>query len=97
MYNGDSFGYIKKKPVTGGPYRFFDDPQYLGTTVVLLGYTVLNQSRIGYGLTGIIYLVFNMSVAFIEGPHMKRIYSDAKTAQKKKEKGKNNKDSKKNI
>lgn len=40
------------KPVTGGPYLFFDDPQYLGTVSCLLGYAVYNQSRIGYGLTG---------------------------------------------
>ncbi len=49
MYNGDSFGYLLKKPVSGGPYKYFDDPQYFGTTLCLLGYAIKHQSRIGYG------------------------------------------------
>ncbi|KAJ3284431.1 hypothetical protein HK104_009965 [Borealophlyctis nickersoniae] len=49
MYNGDSFGHLMAAPVTGGPYRLFNDPQYVGTTLVLLGYAIKHQSISGYG------------------------------------------------
>lgn len=31
IYNGDSFGFLFDAPVTTGVYRYFSDPQYLGT------------------------------------------------------------------
>lgn len=76
MFNGDSFGYLLDKEITDGPYKYFDDPQYFGTTLALLGYAVKHQSRIGYGLTGVMYLAFSFSVMLIEGPHLKRIYAE---------------------
>ncbi|KAJ3030282.1 hypothetical protein HK097_005644 [Rhizophlyctis rosea] len=87
MYNGDSFGHLMSAPVTDGPYRFFSDPQYVGTTWVLLGYAVKWQSFTGYVLTVILYLTFLFSVHFIEGPHMRRIYANkgpVKTPKSKK-------------
>ncbi|KAJ3227902.1 hypothetical protein HK099_008312 [Clydaea vesicula] len=72
MYNGDSFGYLMDAPVSGGPYVMFDDPQYFGTTMVLLGYAIINQSRLGYGLAGVLYIVFHLSVSILEGPHMEK-------------------------
>ncbi|KAJ3079810.1 hypothetical protein HK102_003497 [Quaeritorhiza haematococci] len=83
MYNGDSFGYLLKEPITNGPYRFFDDPQYFGTTCWFLGYAVKHQSRIGYGLTGVMYLTFSISVMVLEGPHLRRIYADKAKKEKK--------------
>ncbi|KAJ3044911.1 hypothetical protein HDV00_000193 [Rhizophlyctis rosea] len=76
MYNGDSFGHLMDAPVTGGPYRFFSDPQYVGTTFSLLGYAVRYQSLTGYVLTLVLYLTFLFSVHFVEGPHMRRIYAN---------------------
>lgn len=90
MFNGDSFGYVRSKPVTSGPYALFDDPQYFGTSLVLLGYAVKHQSRIGYGLSGVMYLTFGVSTWLLEGPHMRRIYAAKQKKQptdpKKKEK-----------
>ncbi|KAJ3149513.1 hypothetical protein HDU86_006918 [Geranomyces michiganensis] len=74
MYNGDSFGYLMSAPVTSGPYRLFSDPQYVGTTLALLGYAVKFQSLRGYVLTAIMYATFWVSVKFVEGPHMKLLY-----------------------
>lgn len=83
MYNGDSFGYLKEKPVTGGPYRFFEDPQYFGTTLMCAGYALVHQSRLGYGLSGIMYITFQLSVMLFEGPHMDRVYAEQKIKGKK--------------
>ncbi|TPX72322.1 hypothetical protein SpCBS45565_g00532 [Spizellomyces sp. 'palustris'] len=76
MYNGDSFGHLMDAPVSGGPYSFFHDPQYVGTTLALLGYAVKCQSWTGYVLTAVLYATFWISVKFVEGPHMNRIYAN---------------------
>ncbi|KAI9001710.1 phospholipid methyltransferase-domain-containing protein [Gaertneriomyces semiglobifer] len=83
-YNGDSFGYLMDAPVTGGPFRFFNDPQYVGTTAALLGYAVKHQSIVGYALTAVLWVVFSLSVKLFEGPHMNRIYAKKKTPISKK-------------
>ncbi|KAJ3325944.1 hypothetical protein HDV06_002329 [Boothiomyces sp. JEL0866] len=36
MYNGDSFGFLMDAPVTDGPYKYMQEPQYNGTTIVLI-------------------------------------------------------------
>eukprot|EP01027_Heterolobosea_sp_BB2_P009337 GEZU01013773.1.p2 GENE.GEZU01013773.1~~GEZU01013773.1.p2 ORF type:complete len:104 (+),score=31.71 GEZU01013773.1:27-314(+) len=81
MYNGDSFGWIMDAPVTTGPYVYFNDPQYVGTTLALLGYAVQYQSLVGYVLTVCMGVVFWISVKFVEGPHMHRIYSNKKKSK----------------
>mmetsp|Transcript_14578 Transcript_14578/g.18482 ORF Transcript_14578/g.18482 Transcript_14578/m.18482 type:complete len:201 (-) Transcript_14578:108-710(-) len=85
MYNGDSFGHLMKEPVTSGPYKFFQDPQYVGTTWCMLSSAIAYQSYHGYVLTVWLYLVFNFSVKFIEGPHMYRIYNNAGKIKEEKE------------
>lgn len=83
MYNGDSFGFTLRAPITSGPFKWFDDPQYFGTTCLLLGYAIRHQSRIGYGLTGVMYLAYSFSVMFIEGPHMRAIYENLSAKKNK--------------
>ncbi|KAG0354305.1 phospholipid methyltransferase-domain-containing protein [Gamsiella multidivaricata] len=75
MYNGDSFGFLFDAPVTDGPYKYMGDPQYVGTTLSLVGTAIYYQSVIGYVLAIDMYIIFWISVMFFEGPHMKRIYS----------------------
>ncbi|KAL7748646.1 hypothetical protein RI367_006057 [Sorochytrium milnesiophthora] len=75
MYNGDSFGFLMDSLVTGGPYVYFNDPQYVGTAVACVGHAMMRQSAVGYLLAMWMWLVFQFSVRFVEGPHMKRIYS----------------------
>eukprot|EP00026_Physarum_polycephalum_P018554 Phypoly_transcript_20186.p1 GENE.Phypoly_transcript_20186~~Phypoly_transcript_20186.p1 ORF type:complete len:198 (+),score=23.30 Phypoly_transcript_20186:89-682(+) len=86
MYNGDSFGFLMDAPVTGGPYKFFNDPQYFGTTAAFLGSAIYYQSRSGYIIAAVVGLIFYISVKFIEGPHLNRIYSakNKKKSQKAK-------------
>jgi len=75
MYNGDSFGFLMDAPVTSGPYVYFNDPQYVGTTLAMLGSALYYRSVYGLILTAVMGLVFYISVKFIEGPHLTRIYS----------------------
>ncbi|GJJ78162.1 phosphatidylethanolamine/phosphatidyl-N-methylethanolamine N-methyltransferase [Entomortierella parvispora] len=75
MYNGDSFGFLFDAPVTDGPYQYMSDPQYVGTTLSLVGTAIYYQSLIGYVLAADMYIIFWVSVLFFEGPHMNRIYS----------------------
>jgi len=79
MYNGDSFGFLFDAPVTGGPYRLFSDPQYVGTTAAMLGSALYYKSTLGVVLTFVMAITFWVSVTFIEGPHMTRIYSSKST------------------
>ncbi|KAI1321808.1 hypothetical protein EDD11_000084 [Mortierella claussenii] len=81
MYNGDSFGFLFDAPVEDGPYKYMSDPQYVGTTLSLIGTAIYYQSIVGYVLAADMYIIFWISVLFFEGPHMKRIYSQKKKAE----------------
>eukprot|EP01114_Cavostelium_apophysatum_P020611 TRINITY_DN6958_c0_g1_i2.p1 TRINITY_DN6958_c0_g1~~TRINITY_DN6958_c0_g1_i2.p1 ORF type:complete len:195 (-),score=15.54 TRINITY_DN6958_c0_g1_i2:98-682(-) len=83
MYNGDSFGYLFDAPVTGGPYTLFNDPQYVGTTLAMLGSAYHYHSLQGLALTALMGIVFYISVKFVEGPHMNRIYSNPAKSKKR--------------
>ncbi|KAG0244751.1 hypothetical protein BGW41_006309 [Actinomortierella wolfii] len=86
MYNGDSFGHLMDAPVTDGPYTYFQDPQYVGTSMAMLGTAIYYQSLTGYVLAIDMYIVFWISVLFFEGPHMNRIYAEKAEREKKKAK-----------
>ncbi|KAF9975028.1 hypothetical protein BGZ73_001435 [Actinomortierella ambigua] len=86
MYNGDSFGHLMDAPVVDGPYTYFQDPQYVGTTMAMLGTAIYYQSLAGYVLTIDMYIVFWISVLFFEGPHMNRIYAEKAEREKQKTK-----------
>jgi len=84
MYNGDSFGFLMDAPVTDGPYKYFNDPQYVGTTAAFLGSAIYYQSQSGYAIALVVGIIFYISVKFVEGPHLNRIYSAKnKKSQKK--------------
>merc|ERR1719378_1520218 len=74
MYNGDSFGFLMDAPVTHGPFAYLSDPQYVGTTMALLGAAVQYRSVVGMALTVLMGAVFHLSTTYIEGPHMMRLY-----------------------
>lgn len=76
MYNGDSFGWIMESPVNWGPYVYFNDPQYVGTFLAALGSALYYRSVGGLVLSALVAIVFYISVIFVEGPHMNRIYSN---------------------
>eukprot|EP01112_Ceratiomyxa_fruticulosa_P024095 TRINITY_DN957_c0_g1_i1.p1 TRINITY_DN957_c0_g1~~TRINITY_DN957_c0_g1_i1.p1 ORF type:complete len:203 (-),score=31.35 TRINITY_DN957_c0_g1_i1:36-644(-) len=81
MYNGDSFGWLMNEPVTGGPFQYFSDPQYVGTTIAALGHAVTHQKTVGYLLTLVLGLTFYFSAKFVEAPHMNYIYSHREKSQ----------------
>ncbi|KAF9342246.1 hypothetical protein BGX34_008506, partial [Mortierella sp. NVP85] len=66
MYNGDSFGFLFDAPVVNGPYRYFSDPQYVGTSLSLAGTAIYYQSVTGYVLAIDMYIIFWISVMFFE-------------------------------
>lgn len=66
MYNGDSFGFLFDAPVTDGPYQYMSDPQYVGTTLSLVGTAIYYQSIVGYILAADMYIIFWVSVMFFE-------------------------------
>ncbi|PRP80971.1 hypothetical protein PROFUN_11085 [Planoprotostelium fungivorum] len=79
MYNGDSFGFLFDAPrckVTTGPYQYLEDPQYVGTAIAMFAAALYYQSVTGLYLTIFLMLVFYLSVKYVEGPHMHRIYSE---------------------
>jgi methylene-fatty-acyl-phospholipid synthase len=91
MYNGDSFGFLFDAPVTNGPYVYFNDPQYVGTTAACIGSAIYYRSHTGLCtespcvsltilsvLAAFMGVVFYISVTFVEGPHMAKIYSNKK-------------------
>eukprot|EP00158_Paraphelidium_tribonemae_P005835 Partr_v1_DN27549_c0_g1_i3_m30328 putative phosphatidylethanolamine N-methyltransferase len=80
MYNGDSFGWLFKEPVTTGPFEYFSHPQYLGTVLSMLGSSIYFLSFRGLVLTLIMALTFVISTIFIESPHMAFIYANRKVS-----------------
>jgi phosphatidylethanolamine/phosphatidyl-N-methylethanolamine N-methyltransferase len=75
MYNGDSFGFLMDSPVVDGPYELMDEPQYVGTTLALIGSSFYYQSVQGLYLSALMYITFMISVMVLERPHMIELYS----------------------
>lgn len=72
-------------PVTDGPYELMDEPQYVGTTLALIGSAFYYQSVSGLYLALVMYATFMISVWTMERPHMLELYSkkDQKEDSKK--------------
>ncbi|TPX36913.1 hypothetical protein SmJEL517_g01088 [Synchytrium microbalum] len=83
MYNGDSFGFLFDQPFVDGVFRI-PDPQYTGAAMAFFGYAIKTRSLVGLGLAMVASLTYIVSVTFIEGPHLVRIYSERKTKSSKK-------------
>lgn len=62
--------------VTDGPFQYFQDPQYVGTSIALLGSALYYQSYHGVWLAVWTYFIFSLSVFVVEAPHMDRIYAN---------------------
>eukprot|EP00741_Cyanophora_paradoxa_P007379 tig00001127_g7138.t1 len=82
MYNGDSFGHLMDAPVTGGPFAYLSDPQYVGTTLAAFGWALHLESAAGYALAAWMGVVFWASARFVEAPHMIRLYSSKDKGKK---------------
>ena len=68
--------------VTGGPYRYSRNPQYIGDSLNIVGYMVLTNSWM-VALTGFMGVVLNLLAPFAEEPWLEARFGDAYRAYKR--------------
>ena len=88
-YLGDYFGLLMDERVTAFPFNVLNDPMYTGATISFAGLAVHENSPVGLLLAGWVFVVYEISTRFFEGPYTAQIYQDkadreaAAAAQKK--------------
>lgn len=73
-FMGDYFGILLDERVTGFPFNVLDDPMYVGSGLVYLGFSFQHASVIGLVLTGFIALSYAIALLF-EQPFTAKIYA----------------------
>ena len=73
-FMGDYFGILLDERVTGFPFNVFDNPMYVGSVLVYLGFSFQHASMVGFLLTGLIGLSYAVALQF-EQPFTARIYA----------------------
>ena len=73
-FMGDYFGILLDERVTGFPFNILEDPMYVGSGMVYLGFSFLHASIIGLILTGCIGLSYAIALLF-EQPFTAKIYA----------------------
>ena len=74
-FMGDYFGILLEEKVTNFPFNVFDDPMYVGSTLVYLGFSFQHASVVGMILTGCIALSYAIAILF-EQPFTAQIYKN---------------------
>ncbi len=74
-FMGDYFGILLEEKVTNFPFNVVDDPMYVGSTLVYLGFSFQHASVVGVILTGCIALSYVAAILF-EQPFTAQIYKD---------------------
>ena len=82
-YLGDYFGLLMTERVTAFPFNVLDDPMYTGATLAFLGLGVYENSPVGCLLAGWLWLVYEVSTRFFEGPYTAQIYAEKAAADEK--------------
>ena len=80
-FMGDYFGILLDSRVAGFPFNVVDDPMYVGSGLVYLGFAFQHASMFGFLLTGCIAASYALALMF-EQPFTAKIYSDAATKAK---------------
>ena len=80
-FNGDYFGILLDSRVTGFPFNVVDDPMYVGSGLVHLGFAFQHASMFGFLLTGCIAASYVLALMF-EQPFTAKIYSEAASKAK---------------
>lgn len=74
-FMGDYFGILLDSKVTGFPFNVVDDPMYVGSAMIYLGFALQHASVVGLLLTACIGASYAIAAMF-EGPFTSKIYSD---------------------
>lgn len=74
-FMGDYFGLLLEEKVTNFPFSVVDDPMYVGSGLVYLGFSFQNASVVGLVLTGFIALSYVVAI-LIEKPFTVQIYAN---------------------
>ena len=80
-FMGDYFGILLQERVTGFPFNVVDDPMYVGSGLVYLGFSFQHASVTGLILTGCIALSYVVALLF-EQPFTAQIYESANNPKK---------------
>lgn len=75
-YLGDYFGILMSERVTAFPFNLLNDPMYTGATLGFLGLAVHENSPVGLLLSAWLWLVYEVSTTYFEGPYTAQIYAD---------------------
>ncbi len=69
--------------ITGGPYRYTRNPQYIGDSLNIIGYIVLTNSWMVL-LIGILGVILNLLAPYTEEPWLEEQYGERYQAYKRK-------------
>ena len=66
---------VDDKLITGGPYRFTRNPQYIGDSLNIIGYMVLTNSWMVW-ITGVLGVILNLLAPYTEEPWLEKRYGE---------------------
>lgn len=78
MYFGDHFGFLFEEKITSFPYNYVDNPQYVGTTLFFLGYSVFKHSPAGMFISLVIFVLYKI-LNLVEDRKLAIFYPPKKT------------------
>jgi len=77
MYFGDHFGFLFKEKITQFPYNYFPNAQYVGTTSMLIGYSLARHSASGIFIAVLVYVLYKI-LTIVEFRKLKVFYPEKK-------------------
>jgi protein-S-isoprenylcysteine O-methyltransferase Ste14 len=66
---------VDEKLITGGPYRFTRNPQYIGDSLNIIGYMVLTNSWMIW-IIGVLGVILNLLAPYTEEPWLEERYGE---------------------
>lgn len=82
MYFGDHFGFLFKEKITQFPYNYFPNAQYVGTTSLLIGFSLIYYSAAGIFISLLIYGQYKI-LWIVENRKLKVFYPSSPKDTKK--------------
>ncbi len=78
MYFGDHFGFLMKKRIDSFPYNYMENPQYVGSMMIYIGFSFICRSLTGFLLTGVLIICNQILFRIFEKKRLKEFYKDNK-------------------